>query len=441
VTRFDLSTLRGWFQDDSIRRIYVTAGTLFRGRVLAGVISLLYLAVAARSLGAEQLGVLILINIFVVTTGDLAVFPGWHSVIRYGSSEFSKTNSAEFRKLLGFASCLELASGSAGVLIAAALTPFAAPVLGISNETIPLMLIFSLAALTSARSTPAAILYLSERFNTLAMQQALAGIVRLTGAIIASLSDAGLPGFVYAWLAANLAEALFMWLFALIELRRRGLLGAIFTSPFGIGKIYPGLWRFAIATKFNKSLEDVSPRITPLAVGLILEPVAVGLYHVAFRLGMLLSQPAIVLVGTVFPELTRLVADSDLTGVRRVVLRSGLVAAGVGLPLLLVYAIFGNSLLEWVGGEGFGVAYPVLVLIAASQVIHLLGFPLGSALQVMGRAGIVLRVNLVAMAALLPVLIGLLHWQGLIGAGLYALILAVLVVSLLGTIWWKHVNR
>ena len=139
-------------------------------------------------------------------------------------------------------------------------------------------------------------------------------------------------------------------------------------------------------------------------------------------------------------RLTRLVADKDLAGTQRVVLRSGLVAAAVGVPLFMIYLLFGYSLLEWIGGEGFGAAYPVLLMIAGAQVIQLLGFPLGSALQTTGRAGLVLRVNFVSMVLLLPLLVASLHWLGLIGAGLYALGLATLVVSLLGTFWLKQVS-
>ena len=104
---------------------------------------------------------------------------------------------------------------------------------------------------------------------------------------------------------------------------------------------------------------------------------------------------------------------------------------------MLVYVLFGDSLLEWIGGQGFAAAHTVLVMIAGSQVISLLGFPLASALQATGRPGVVLRVNLIAMAVLFPILIALLHYLGLVGAGLYALSLSTLVVGILGVLWFR----
>ena len=190
-----------------------------------------------------------------------------------------------------------------------------------------------------------------------------------------------------------------------------------------------------LTTKFDKSLEDLGPRIAPLSVGFVLEPAAVGLYHVAMRLGMLLAQPAIVLAGTVYPELTGLAAKKDHASVGRVARRTALVAAGAGIPLLLIYVFFGTPLLEAIGGEGFGVAYGVLVMIAASRVIHLLGFPIGSALQAIGRPGAALRVNVAATVLLFPFLIYLLYQFGLIGTGIYALTFVTFVVCGLAVMW------
>jgi O-antigen/teichoic acid export membrane protein len=430
------SLLRRWFRDESVRRVYRNAGVLFRGRIAAGLLSLAYLSIAAHTLGPRQLGVLVLLNVYVGTVGDLLLFPGWHSVIRYGTAALAEGRRRDFQSLLGFASLAELGSGLLGIAVAATLVPWIGPRLGMPAEVIPLAMGYGVVALSSARTTPAAILYLAERYNTLALQQSIGGVVRLTGAGLAAWTDLGLPGFVFAWLVAALVEAGSQWAFALRELRRQGVLSGLFAWPRGVTRIHPGLWRFSITTKLDKSLEELSPRIAPLAVGFVLEPAAVGLYHVALRLGMLLAQPAMVLVGTVYPELTGLAASHDLRSIRRVVRRTGMVAAGAAVPLLLVYVVFGRPLLEAVGGEGFDAAYGVLILIAAARVVHLLGFPLGSALQAIGRPGAALRVNAGATLLLFPVLIGLLHGLGLIGTGIYAVLFATFIVGGLGASLW-----
>ena len=105
-------------------------------------------------------------------------------------------------------------------------------------------MIYSVVVLTSARMTPAAILYLFKRYNTLAMQQSLGGLVRLAGAYTAYLTEAGFRGFVFAWLFAAFVETGSQWCFALYEVYRKGLLSGLFVWPRGVTQMHPGLWRF-----------------------------------------------------------------------------------------------------------------------------------------------------------------------------------------------------
>jgi O-antigen/teichoic acid export membrane protein len=430
------STFRRWFGDESLKRIYRNAGTLIRGRAAAGIVSLGYMSLAAHTLGAEQFGILILLNVYALTVGELLLFPGWHSVIRYGSASLAENRHADFEKLVSFASLAELSSAVLSAAVAVALVPVLGARLGIPEDVLPMAMIYSLSAVSVARMTPASILYLFEKFNTLSLQQLAGAIVRLAGACIAYLADGGLAGFVAAWLIAHLAELVSNWAFALRELHRRGHLRGIFVSPRGASRIHTGLWRFAVTTKVDRSTSQLGTRIAPLSVGIMLEPTAVGLYHLALRLGMLLAQPAMVLGRTVYPELATLAANDDRSSVNRVTLRTGLTAGIAGIPFFLIFVFFGRQILQYVGGESFGAAYPVLIMIALGRIIHLLSFPLGSALTAIGRPGAALRVNMGVTLTLFPVLIGLLYWIGLAGAGIHQILIATATVIGLGAALW-----
>ena len=58
-----------------VRRIYENLGLLLGGKAAAGLISLIYVVVAARVLGPEQYGVLVLVNYFAMLIGGLIAFP------------------------------------------------------------------------------------------------------------------------------------------------------------------------------------------------------------------------------------------------------------------------------------------------------------------------------------------------------------------------------
>jgi len=119
----------------------------------------------------------------------------------------------------------------------------------------------------------------------------------------------------------------------------RRLLVGVFRWPAGVTRKHNALWRFFITTKLDTSVVQLGGRVVPLAVGLVLEPAAVALYHVAPRLGMLLAAPTMVLARTVYPELANLAATADFRVILRVTVRTGAIA-GIGvLPLFLVYLV------------------------------------------------------------------------------------------------------
>ena len=67
-----------------VRRIFGNLGLLLGGKAAAGLISLIYIVIAARVLGPEDYGVLVLINYYAMLVGGLIAFPGWHAIVLYG---------------------------------------------------------------------------------------------------------------------------------------------------------------------------------------------------------------------------------------------------------------------------------------------------------------------------------------------------------------------
>jgi O-antigen/teichoic acid export membrane protein len=179
------------------------------------------------------------------------------------------------------------------------------------------------------------------------------------------------------------------------------------------------------------SVTDAVNRITPLAVGAVLNPAAVGLYHLALRVGMVLQQPILALGRTVYPELALLAARGERHALQRLVLRTGGIAMAGGLAAMLIFALFGEAILRTIGGRGFEGAYWILLLIAFARTIHLLGFPFSSGLVALGQPYVTLRISLIAVLVLMPMLYLLLLRFEIIGAGLYAIAYATATVGAL----------
>lgn len=424
----------------TLARVYRNAGKLLGGKLAGGLIGLIYLSLAAHTLGAHDFGVLVLINFYALLIGNFCVLQGWHTLLRFGSGTLASESPEDFERLFSFAARAEIISGAGAMLLAAAGSRWAGHFFGWPDALAGLAALYSLAIISNTQTTPASVLNLFGRFDLLSLQQTLSPLVRLIGVVVAWLCGAGIEGFLLAWLLGAVCDGLGQWWLGLAELRRRGFRHPLARSTAGVRARHPGIWRFLLANNLDIGLTDAGNRITPLAVGAILNPAAVGLYHLAMRIGMILQQPVLVLGRTVYPELAALASRDDRTGIRALVLRTGLIAAAGGLAVTAVFVLFGPALLRLVGGAGFESAYGLLLLIAAARTVHLFGFPIGAALIALGHPNVTLWINLTITLALFPVLYGLLRYVDLPGAGMHAIAYAVLTVSALAIALLKFSN-
>lgn len=433
--------LRQWFGDTTVTRIYKNASVLLGGKFLAAVTSIAYIPLATHSLGATLFGVLVLVNGYTRAIAAALTFQVRLTLVRHATICIHEKTHDELKKLLGFMLLIELGFGILAILLAALLVPFAAELFSWPAEELPIIVLYSLAGVSMMQSMPSGVLFVFGRFKLLALQQTVGPTVRLVFAALAYVLEAGLSGFLLAWLAGSIAEAAVQWFFGLRELARRGLLKGLLQWPKGITRQHAGIWRFVLTTKLDTSLEELSSRATPLAVGWILGPAAAGLFHVALKIGTVLTQPMMLLGQTLYPELSKLVASKQFQNLNRVVLRTGLIAVALGLSVLLLLSTFGEQILVLFGGIGFDAAYNVLILVALAGTIQLFGFPMSSALVASGRPGVVLKIKLVASVLLFPALLGLLKLYGLNGAGLYATAFALITVVSLSVVFRRNINR
>jgi O-antigen/teichoic acid export membrane protein len=433
--------LRKWFSDATVKRIYKNASVLLGGKFLAALASIAYIPLATHSLGATLFGVLVLVNGYTRAVAATFTFQVRLALVRYATICLHEKSQNKLRKLLGFMLLIELGFGIIAISMVALLVPFAAEQFSWPAENLPTIVLYSLASVSMIHSMPAGVLFVFGRVRLLALQQTVGPMVRLVFAALAYAMDAGLNGFLMAWLAGSIAEAAIQWFFGLRELSRRGLLKGLLRWPTGITRQHEGIWRFVLTTKLDISLEELSSRATPLAVGWILGPAAAGLYHVAMKIGMILTQPMMLVGQTLSPELSTLVADNQFQSLTRVVLRTGLIAVAAGSLVLLIIAVFGEQILVLYGGTGFDAAYSVLIMIAIGATIQLLGFPMASALVASGRPGSVLKIKLLTSVLLFPALLGLLKLYELNGAGLYAIAFALIVVTLISMAFQRNITR
>lgn len=408
-----------------VRRIYGNLGRLLSGKAAAGLISLIYMVIAARALGPTDYGILVLVHAFATTVGGIVEFQGWHAVVRYGAHSRARGDAHGLMKLLRFVGGVEMAAGLAAVIAAACLAPILGPRLGWSSVALAFALPYSLAVLGSVRSTAAGYLQLMGRFDLLGRHNVVAPIARLVGALIAWAAGLGLIGFLVAWLIAALLEWASLWTMAIIVARRNMRHVPLRGAVRGVVDENPGIWRFMLIANADVTFGELAGRIAPLVIGWILGTEAVGLYAIAQRATSVIAQPAQILGQAAYAELARLVAAGDHSRrLRRAIFHCVAIATVAAVPIVMTLAFFGREVATLIGGAAFADAAGVMLWLTMARALMLSGPPASSALIAMGRPSLSVTANLVANLGPLPILPPLLIQFGLKAAGWHAMLQA-----------------
>lgn len=415
-----------------VARVYANLAKIMGGKAAAGLISLAYMVIAVRALGARDYGILILVHGYTVTVGGIIEFPAWQAVVRYGAQAVAGDESHRMVRLLRLSSVVELSCGLLAVAVAALFAPIIGAKLGWSAVAIAFATPYSFAVLATIRSAPAGLLQLHGRFDLLGYHNLVSPCIRLIGASLAWFLGAGLIGFLVTWLIAALAEWASMWLMGWIVAKRTLPDVPLLGSARGALSENPGIVRFMLAANADVTFSELSQRLAPLVVGWIMGPVAAALYAVGQRGSVIIAQPSGNLGQAAYSELARLLAAGGRgREVLHAAVRTAGIAIAVALPIVMIIAVFGTRIALLIGGKAFTEAGTIMFWLVSARAVLLVAPVASAALIAMGRPGLSMKANMGCSLLLLPLLPLLMDRFGLAGAGLHALLTSVAIASLL----------
>lgn len=401
---------------EGLGRIFANAGMLLGGRSVNAVISLGYMALAARALGVAEFGVLVLINTFAQFVGDVVRFQSWQAVLQFGAAPLAEGRREDFQRVVRFGVVLDLISALAGVAVGVVGSLVFGPALGLPEDMRGNAALYALTIAALAPACQIGLLRLFDRFALLSMQQAISSTVRLAGGLVGFAIDAPVGFFLITWGAGSVAAFLYVAACAWRELGRRGMLADFpWSGPLTEGM--PGAWRFAWATNASATLDVAFTHVATLTVGAVVGATEAGLWRVARQIADALAKPARLLIPALYPELAKARANGAEADMHRLAIRIGLIGGAFATVLLLVAVFAGELLLRLVMGEAFAPAAPTMILQVAAAVIGVWALPLEPMLISMGRPGMVVRVRLIVAIVFLVALPQVIRRYGLEGGG------------------------
>lgn len=406
--------MKHWFSDGALRSIVRNAGLLLSSNIVGALLGLLALACAGRGMSPALFGTLVVVQAYAKTVSDIVKFQTWQLVVRFGTPALTKQDYARFCDVTRFSFGLDLASGLVAFIGGVVLLPFVGHAMGIGHGDLWLALGFCtlIPVLTSA--TPMGILRAIDRFDLLAVQQAATPALRAVGSVISYLCGFGFPGFIITWYVAGFVGNGVLWLFAVQELRRQGIKGALRPGLFEPARRIKSAWDFVWTTNISHSIWSARNAGSNVIVGVVLGPEAAGLFKIATTFFDAAGTPADILEKSFYPEIMRLNPREKHPW--RLGLRSAALAAGLGVVVSLLMMVIGKPLITIAFGAEYLDAFTLLKIMMASIIISMAAFPLEALLYMACRQRSALVSQSLAVIFYVTLLIGFSHWYGVVGA-------------------------
>lgn len=406
--------MKHWFSDGVFRTILRNAAYLASSNAVSALLGLVALSCAGKGMSTQMFGVLVVIQAYAKGISDFIKFQTWQLVVKYGAPAVANKNIRQFRDVISFSLALDIASGAFAVVGGMLLLPLLAHAMGIDRQSFWLAMLYCTLIPSLAASTPTGILRAVDRFDLIAIQQAVRPLLRAAGSVISYLGDFGFAGFIITWYASNLIGGMLYWWFAARELRRRNIHHALRPRLFATARRLPGAWNFVWTTNFAHSIWSARNSCSTVLVGLVLGPAAAGLFKIATTFFDATGSPARLMEKSFYPEVMRLDPRSSQPWL--VGLKSACLACGIGVLVALLVMVVGKPVISLVFGQQYLQAYHLIEIMLGAIVVSMLGFPQESLLLMAGKQRVFLVAQTLSSASYIVLLIVLSHFFGVSGA-------------------------
>ncbi|KGD72776.1 membrane protein [Tatumella morbirosei] len=406
--------MKHWFSDGAFRSMLRNAAYLGSGSVASALLGLLALSCAGKGMTPQLFGVLVVIQAYAKAVSDLIKFQTWQFVVQFGTPALEAKNIPRFREVISFSFGLDIASSVIAILGGMAVLPFLAHSLGLDRESFWLAILYCTLIPSMTSSTPTGILRAFDRFDLIAIQQAVRPFLQAIGSLISYFCHLGFAGFIITWYLSNLVGGTLFWWFAGQELKRRDIHNALKPALFSSGRRLQGAWDFVWTTNIAHTIWAARNSCSTVLVGIVLGPAAAGLFKIAMTFFDATGTPAQLLEKSFYPEIMRL--DPRTTKPWVLGLRSALIAGGIGVAVALLVFAVGKPLISVVFGHEYLEAYDLIKIMLGATIVAMMGFPQESLLFMAGKQRAFLIVQMLGCVCYLSLLISISYLFGVQGA-------------------------
>jgi len=420
-------------------RIVEHVSWLASGKGVAAVLSLIYLAIATRTLGPADFGRFILITGAATAISQIVAFNVWQVIVKHGQAYILPRDPAGMGRLVALCALTDFGAAVAGCVVSAIVCFLFDDEMGLPGPLSMQAFAFAAVTMLTIRSTPIGILRLLAKFDAAAISETMLPLFRFIGALVVLVTQPSIPAFLLAWGAAEIACAVSYWIYARRAIREE------------FGKLdYSGFWQqrreisglggFMLITNFTYTLASLAVQMPVLFVGAMVGPVGAGFYRLGHQLGQSFSKVANLFSRTLYSELAHVHVHHGRAELRKLFRKTSMITVGVAAACAALIVLAGKPILLAMSGPEYADAFPLVVLLGLAAAINLAGVGFEPLLLATDAAGSSLTFRFVTVVVLFGAMALLLPTMGAIGAAWAVLISAVVNFLLMGAATWRKLR-
>lgn len=403
--------------DGIVRRILKNMGLLFGGKTSAVLIGLAVLAIAARALTIEDLGILLLLHAFIALMTGIASFKSWQALIQFGAESVEMGDMPAFHRLLRFSIGLDLVAALFAAVLSVTVFFVFHSQLGVPDEVFWVAIAYCFLSATNLRSSPLGVLRLYDRFDLISLHDQAVPIVRLIGASLGLYFGGDLTWFIIVWMAAAAATNLLMPTLALRELARRGALKGLFDQRPTLKAPREGIWRYVWMSNIDATINLIDKQMPTLLAGALLGPAFAALFKIARDISDVLGKGARLLNQVLYPELVRLMIAGRIARAIRIIIYTSAYLLGAGVVLALIISVFGPGLFALALQQDYEGVAPIATMLVVAAALMGAAAPIYSGLYALGNPGRAALARAITVAMTIVLFVALSQTMGETGPG------------------------
>lgn len=398
-----------------IKRVRANLAVLLGSAGVATFLGFCTVAINARSIGAEGVGVIALFQSSAALLVGLFSFGTQQPLIKLGRQAIEEGRKSDVGSILLLGFVIDTLAAIAAGVVALIVVSFGAKYVGISQEYIELAKLYTVVIFLSGVASTNGVFRLLYRFHFVGAFQVFVSLLLFFSSCALFYFSSPLYWYVYAYAFVYSFGSILQVLAAFWLIKKSGFsffgnLGVLGRPGF-LSDFFSYIW----TTNATGTINTLRANLDVLLLGFFFDSATSGIYSVVRQLAGVMNKITSAISIVVFPEVSLLAAKRDFAASFRLLKSLAVGGLFLGGLAVMIAAIFGEHVLAIGFGLQFRSGGAALNFLVFSSAIMMSAAAFGGFVQVYISPRALLNVYVFAFVAYVLVLFPAAYFAGLDG--------------------------